>query len=302
MSDEDVQVSIGLPVYNGEDYLAETLDSLLGQTYPRFELIVCDNASSDGTEAICRERAERDPRLRYHRWPENLGAAENYNACVRLARGRYFRWAAHDDLLTPDCLERCVEALEAAPPDVILCYPRTVLIDEHGAELRDHPDRMALMESAAHQRLAHFARVWGMCNPIFGLMRREVLERTGLIRPYISSDVVLLAELSMLGRFQEVPVRGFLRRIHVASSRQGDLSLADVARWFDPKARGGWDPIPPRLRIFGRILGLIRRAPLPALERLRCAGAFTAAWIARRTRVRIGSLRRRLRGAQPARG
>ena len=82
-------LSVGLPVYNGERYLAESLDALLAQTYADFELIISDNASTDGTAEICREYAARDPRIRYVRQPVNVGAGPNHNLLVPLARGAY---------------------------------------------------------------------------------------------------------------------------------------------------------------------------------------------------------------------
>lgn len=152
-------VSVGLPVYNGERYLAAAIESILAQTYGDFELLLCDNASTDATPEICRRYAAADPRVRYVRHPENLGAAENYNVAFRLARGRYFRWAAHDDLLEPRLLERCTAELDAAPESVVLCYPRTVLVDDEGRHLRVHEDLMDLREARPHQRLRHVVQV-----------------------------------------------------------------------------------------------------------------------------------------------
>src|SRR5436305_4413473 len=95
------KVGVGMPVYNAERYLREALDSFLAQTYADFELTLVDNASDDGTEAICREYATRDDRVRYHRISENMGAVLNFRRAFELARGEYFAWAAHDDLRAP---------------------------------------------------------------------------------------------------------------------------------------------------------------------------------------------------------
>ena len=114
------RVSIGLPVFNGERYLAPAIGSVLGQDFRDLELIVCDNASTDRTPEICAAYARRDARVRYVRNPRNLGAGPNYDRCFRLARGEYFKWAAHDDRLAPDYLSRTVAALDAAP-GAVLC-------------------------------------------------------------------------------------------------------------------------------------------------------------------------------------
>ena len=95
------RVTVGLPVRNGENFLAETLRCFLGQTFTDFEIVVSDNASTDGTADICREFAARDPRIRYLRQGANIGAAANYNAVAEAARGELFTWTAHDDLRTP---------------------------------------------------------------------------------------------------------------------------------------------------------------------------------------------------------
>jgi glycosyltransferase involved in cell wall biosynthesis len=117
------RVSIGLPVYNGENYLAETLDSILAQTFTDFEVIISDNASTDRTETICRQYAAQDRRIRYLRNTSNLGAAKNYNRVFELSQGEYFKWNGHDDPLAPVFLERCVAVLDRHP-GVVLCFAR----------------------------------------------------------------------------------------------------------------------------------------------------------------------------------
>ena len=121
-------LSIGLPVYNGEDYLGEALDALLGQTFGDFELIISDNASTDRTEEISREYAKRDSRVVYLRQPVNIGCAPNHNVLVDVARGELFKWASDDDLYAKDLLERCVEALNEHP-ELVLSHSYTAMID-----------------------------------------------------------------------------------------------------------------------------------------------------------------------------
>ncbi len=91
------KVSIGMPVYNGEPFIREALDSLLAQTFTDFDLIISDNASTDGTEAICQEYAAKDKRIRYIRQTENRGATANFQFVLDEAVGEYFMWAAADD-------------------------------------------------------------------------------------------------------------------------------------------------------------------------------------------------------------
>ena len=89
MSNNKPRISIGMPVFNGEKFIAETLDSLLTQTYSDFELIISDNASTDNTEQICRKYASKDPRINYFRNKSNFGAAKNYNRVFKLSSGEY---------------------------------------------------------------------------------------------------------------------------------------------------------------------------------------------------------------------
>lgn len=105
-------VSIGLPVYNGEKYLPRALTALIGQDYPNFELIIADNASTDGTNLICRDLAAADPRVRLHVNRENIGILGNFGLVLEKARGKYFMWAACDDFWTPDFVGKMVQALE----------------------------------------------------------------------------------------------------------------------------------------------------------------------------------------------
>ena len=126
------RLCIGLPVYNGQNYLAAAIESLLGQTFSDFRLIVSDNGSTDGTEDICRSFARRDHRLDYHQSPDNRGMAWNFNRVAALANSEYFKWAAYDDLHAPRFLERCIAVLDA-DPQVLLCYSTAKVIDEHGA-------------------------------------------------------------------------------------------------------------------------------------------------------------------------
>jgi glycosyltransferase involved in cell wall biosynthesis len=260
------RVSVGLPVFNGERFLEETLDALLAQTYPDFELVVADNGSTDRTEEICRAYAARDERIRYHRSPENRGASWNFNRAFTLGSGEYFKWSAYDDLCAPTFLERCVPALDASPL-AVLVYPKTRLIDERGEVVADHEDRLDLRQPAPYLRLGRLVSRLGYANPLYGVIRSSMLRSTRLHGAYASADYVLLAELALLGEFVELPERLFYRRIHPQMSRRVNPTAAEVASWFQPDA-------PVRFRAEAWRLCLehlvaILRAPLPASERLR---------------------------------
>ena len=290
------RLTVGMPVFNGEPYMAETIGTILGQDVDGLELIISDNASTDGTQAIALDVAGRDTRVRYVRNLRNIGAARNYNQLVHLARGDLFRWAGYDDLLLPGNLARCVEVLDAEP-EVVIAHPLVDIIDADGEVVRPVEDDLDLRQPDPIDRMVAFTRQFNLCNPCFGVIRRDALLRTSLVQPFVSSDVPLLVELALIGQWHEVPERLFHRRIHETSSRQGTVTILDVARWFDPDNRR---PIAPRTRIVTECVRSINRSALPPEVRRRAVAAFLATWSARRARVRAGAakagLKARVRG------
>jgi len=139
-------VSIGLPVYNGEAHLEAALKSLLAQDYENFEIVICDNASTDGTEGICRPFASRHANVRYIRNPENLGAMPNFSRVVDNSQGKWFMWAAHDDLWQGNYVSALVDCLETEP-EAVLATPTTIHMQEDGA-YTSHVDRPAMRPTA----------------------------------------------------------------------------------------------------------------------------------------------------------
>jgi glycosyltransferase involved in cell wall biosynthesis len=267
MSEDKPRVSVGLPVFNGEDYLAEALDSILAQIYSDFELIISDNASTDRTQEICRAYAAKDPRIRYYRNEQNLGAAKNYNRVFDLSSGEYFKWVAHDDLCAPEFLERCIEVLDHEPT-VVLCYPRTDLIDARGEIQGKYADGLNLRSPKPHERFRQFFDTQGLCHAVCGVIRASVLKKTPLIGDYVASDRVLLGELVLHGEFCELPEYFFYRRIHPQISTKANVTENEISAWFDP--RKGNKVLLPRWRRFFEYLRVIKRAPLSWSERVRC--------------------------------
>jgi len=290
MSNPAPRVSIGLPVYNGQSYLAEAIDSLLAQTFEDFELIISDNASTDRTELICRSYAACDTRIRYCRQPENRGAMWNFNYVSRLARGEYFKWAAYDDLHGPTFLQRCVEVLDR-DPSVAWCHTRFVHIDSEGQRLpgregrvisyatvnsgeaeagggpgcSQHPPTRTRRSPHPHQRFGAVLLGPDGCLDVFGLIRAEVMRRASPWLPYYGSEKVFVAELSLLGRFEEVPATCFFVRVHPEGS--GCLgSVAQQQAFADPKKR----PTFQRVQLLRGYARAVRRADLRIDQRARC--------------------------------
>ena len=260
------RVSIGLPVYNGARYLQESIDSLLAQTFEDFELVICDNASTDDTEEICRTAAAGDPRILYIRNEANLGAALNYNLAFDRSRGEYFKWAAHDDVCAPEFLERAVRALDDQP-EAVLAFAKVKVIDGQGEYLRSIENKL---NTGDHRPSERFKSLLGqhVVTEVFGLIRRSALLQTQLIIPYPSADRMLLTNLALLGRFFFLDEPLFLHRDHDERSHKALKTSGQRASWFDPKLKN--KRIYPAWRFVKEVSGNILRVPLPTGERIQC--------------------------------
>lgn len=274
------RLSIGLPVYNGAAFLAAAIDSLLAQTFSDFELIISDNGSTDGTEAICRDRAARDRRIRYHRHDVNRGAMFNFNHVVELARGEYFKWAAYDDLHEPAFLERCVEVLDR-DPDVVLAFTKLIDIDEVGVRKAfDLPVVLRWDSPRPNVRFRALANPHHRCETVFGVIRTDALRRSFLISDYAGCDRVLLAQLSLMGKFHEVPEVLFLHREHAQRSTKAYKNNQHRTEWFT--ARAG-KPALPHYQMLSGYARAVRESDAPIIEKLACL-AMLVPWTRRNAR------------------
>ena len=258
------KLSIGLPVYNREKLLRQSLDALLDQTFTDFELIISDNASTDRTEQTCREYAQRDARIRYYRNRTNIGAPRNFNRTFELSSSKYFKWATSDDLCAPQFLELALDVLERDPA-VVLCYAKTRIIAADGSPLEDYEDKLHLMEAKASQRFKRLLNTIGLCHQHQGVIRSAALGRTALLADHIRSDVNLMAELSLYGKFFELPQRLFFRRLHPDA---GSWERSDPTRqmsFYDPG--GGHRIVLHSFREYTAYLTAIRRAPIGLREK-----------------------------------
>jgi glycosyltransferase involved in cell wall biosynthesis len=263
------RISVGMPVYNGEPYIGLAIQSVLDQTFGDFELLISDNASTDGTEEICRDFAARDKRIAYNRNPENIGAAPNYNRLVGMASADYFRWSNADDILSPFLHERCLAVLDANS-DVVLSYGKTKIIDAEGNEGEDYDDNLNLQDDRPSERFRKFHDQVGLTNVIYGLMRTDALRKTAVMGngSYPAADTNLMGELVLYGKFVEIPECLFYRRIHA------EASTAD--REDDDRATSFWSAGAvqfslPAWRKNAAYWQAIRRAPIGLDEKLRLA-------------------------------
>ena len=273
-------VSIGLPVFNGEAYVAKAIESVLSQTLPDLELIICDNCSTDSTQSICEAFAANDQRVRYVRHPANLGAGPNYDYCFHLARGTYFKWAAHDDMLAPNFLELAVSALKKRP-DAVLC---TVGIREIGPEeetmrvfANQFPKAGARSTAARFGGLIHTCH---QCEDFFGLYRRQALIGSGLHDNYSGSDRVLLAEMALRGPWVSAPEPLFLHREHDKRYTRAVLLVdtKQAALWQDTSGQAKIRNTMFHWGIYRRYWRLVNKNVHSPLDRLACYSQLMVWW------------------------
>ncbi|WP_247600675.1 glycosyltransferase family 2 protein [Cellulomonas hominis] len=288
------RATVGVPVYNGETYLRQALDSVRAQDEADIEIVISDNGSTDGTEEICRGAAAADDRIRYIRHPKNQGGAWNFNFLVDQARAPYFTWAAADDVRHPAFVRRCLEHFAASSPATVLVCPRTQVIDATGAVTEDLRDRTLVVdEREPHLRMRHVLRARA-AHFVYGLHRVDALRSTRGIRRNVCNDFVLLTELACRGPFGLVPEQLFLQRRHAAqSSAQG----TDMVRWHAPEARVRFAF--PFSYVNLELVTAVLSSPLDAGDRARCLAEVPLSWTLPQWRSVASDVRTAL-GVRPA--
>jgi glycosyltransferase involved in cell wall biosynthesis len=289
-------VSIGLPVRNGANYLRQAIETILKQTYDNLELIISDNASTDETPEICRAATCRDPRVRVYCNERDIGAAANYNLTFKYSSGKYFKWAAHDDVLAHTFIERAVDTLES-DSSIVLCSSRSARIDQDGQISGTYPSDPCWDLPLASRRFRSLVSSPHACVTVFGLIRRETLARTALIAPYVNSDRVLLAELGLAGRLHEIEDVLFFRREHAGSSLRCFPDHRERVVWFDP-SRSARFAFPELNTVLG-YASAVSRGPMSGSERARC-WTTVLAWALSQWRPLLADLKYAVLGLESA--
>jgi glycosyltransferase involved in cell wall biosynthesis len=253
----DTLFSVGLPVHNGAERIEEVVRSVLAQDHARLELVVCDNASTDATEDLCRELARLDRRILYHRHPRNIGMLNNFTSVIRMAHGDYFRWIGDDDWLAPTFITRALEAF-AEDDRRLLVTTRISYSAPSGSESSDPSyDGARLASTDPIDRLEEMLRLLNesrlMVDPLYAAVRREsiaVIPRRNILR----EDEVFATKLALAGPWGHVPeilagrsIRtersaAVARRLGVPgwqSHVSSTLECIEILRWID---RYGFDP------------------------------------------------------------
>ena len=214
MLGKNARILIGMPVYNGDKHIGETIESILGQTFGDFRLLISDNASTDNTEEICRSYAQQDSRVNYYRQPQNLGMAPNFNYVFSPGETPYFKWAAHDDIIKPNYLRRCIDWLDN-DSSLAMAHCPTLCIDDQSNEVGTYQD-IGLASEHINER---FWRVLWTVNiyEIYGVMRSQCVAKTKLAGSYFGSERNILAEVLLQGNIGYLDQALFARRDHAGS-------------------------------------------------------------------------------------
>lgn len=264
------RLTIGVPVYNGEKFLAESLDALLGQTFTDFELIISDNASTDGTADIGRRYADLDPRVRYTRLARNVGASPNHMLVVDQARGEFFKWGSHDDLYARDLIQRCVTALDERP-EIVLAHSWTAIIDSDGNVVKPVRYPLATDSPRAPERFRSMLFESGG-DDYYGVIRTRVLRSIRRQGSFHHSDRTLVTELALRGSFYQTPDWLYYRRDHPDQAERAQNTMRKRCSNMDPRRADRLRH--PAVRLYGEYLwgyvAAIRDSGLPPKERREC--------------------------------
>jgi len=233
-------VSIGFPVYNGEQTMRRALDSLLAQDYPNIELVISDNCSTDHTGEICQEYARKDGRVRYFRSDKNQGQVWNFRRVLEEAKGEYFMWSAHDDVWKPEFV-RLLQAELQAHPEAGVAMSGIDIVDESGSlvkTVRFTEGGQSPNTFSAYQLMLRLMTLWGSTSKShhlywYGLFRRELLLRAF---PYflntLFGDRMFVSTLALATRFRYVDQGLYIRTRNTTNfvNRYPEENFAKAAR------------------------------------------------------------------------
>jgi len=287
------RLTVALPVYNGEAFLAASIEAVLGQTYTDYELIISNNASTDGTDEICRHYARLDNRIRYVVQPRNLGAAGNHNATVAMARTELFKWASADDLYGRELLEVCIGLLDAHP-EAVLAHTWTAAIDAEDRVIQAYPYPLSTSSPSPAMRLRSLLRDHdGLPGAIraddqYGVVRTAALRRIKPLNSYYHADQTWTASLALQGPFAIHPDWLYFRRHHAGRALQANPTVRSWTANLDPRRADRWRH--PAARLYAEYVwnyvDLVRQAPISAEDRRACYRQL-ADWAGDRLRRRL---------------
>ena len=180
MENKQPKVSIGILVWNGEDFIKLALDSLLAQDFKDFEIIISDNASTDNTEKICEEYIKKDRRIKYIKQKENIGSDKNFSFVLDESSGEYFMWASYDDLWEPSYISEMIRVLDNNK-SVVLASCIKDEIDKNGNSIQTGPYYNGIFpKGTIFKKVLKFLSKDMNVHLMYGLMRTSVIKKIHL--------------------------------------------------------------------------------------------------------------------------
>lgn len=199
-------LSIGLPVYNEENFISETLNSILSQTYTNFELIISDNNSTDSTKKIIEKFEKKDKRINFIKNKDNIGMINNFNLVFKKSKGKYFMWAGAHDILNQNYVKFLIEELEKNSNRVTLAFSDVGHIDNKGEIILKHKnigfDNGHLGYFSKNLKLPFMLKNSG--DMVYGVFQRKHLPKTKLLSKMLWPDVLLIHEVSAFGKIKKI--------------------------------------------------------------------------------------------------
>lgn len=267
MTEKRPKVTFGLPVRNGAETIGRCIESLLAQDLENIEILVADNASTDGTQDIIRSYAARDQRVKPLLSEKDVGQIENFNRVVRLANGEYIRWIGSEDWLEPEYASRCAAVLDANPEVIVVTTFFRIHLDDGRTRYTEY--RGKLLESEKPEK--RFRRLmWtfhagdATYEPLYALIRRDVLANTALIRMMVQADRILAAELSLIGPFIQ------LEECLAHRWKPAGVSVRSEKYLKRYRPENAWELQSNPWRQFRTLISVIAEAPLATWPKLHC--------------------------------
>ncbi len=224
-------IAIGILTYNRSFFLKKAIDAFLAQTHENFILIVSDNASTDGTQALCEDYCKKDTRFRYIRQPVNIGAVANATVCLRTvaATADYCLIASDDDLWAPKFLELCLDAL-LAHQDAVVAFPKFETFYDDGRRNLSDEKLFFPFDVHPYERLKKYILFYstdGKGILMYGLWRKWAIEKERFIERY-EDDVSFVFRGLVRGPFVFVDELLFSKRIPKPSIKNEPLTMARI--------------------------------------------------------------------------
>lgn len=244
-----------MPVYNGEKFISQAIDSLRKQTYANWKLLISDNASEDGTAEIYKKYCRIDNRITYYQHQKNISGQANFKFLIDKADSKYFMWAAHDDIWHPDFISSCIKMLEK-DKNAGMAFSNIVNIDSFERVIRIYPSFKKFAEENNFKRVFNYVKdpeIMGKANIIYGVYRLSACKKIWNIYPlnekWGSDMVFVLAALSRYGLcidnrvlFQKRIVRDcnqqkFISEIKVTNSYKHILPINKAIKYIKENLR-----------------------------------------------------------------